>query len=456
MENSQNKELFESMPVPEAVSTMAIPTIVGQLIVLIYSIADTFFIGQTNNPCMVAAASLILPVFNISLSISAITGVGGATLMSRLMGKGQSDEASKVYSFSVYLTILASAIFSLTVLIFMDPLLRTLGAGNDTFAFAKSYAMCVIVLGGIPTILTNVLSSFVRNIGESVKASFGITLGGVINIALDPIFMFVILPKGNEILGAGIATCLSNCIACVYFIVTIKKLNGTSILKLGPIKDFPQKSNIINIITVGTPSAINTFLFDLDYIVIDRLMAGYGDIALASMGIVLKAERLPLNIGIGICQGMVPIIAYNYASGNHKRMRETSRFSLLCGIICGLVSIALYEIFAPFIMRFFIADTATVALGTGFLRVRTIATIFMFLSFYHVYLFNSYGKGHYSLFLGVLRWAVLNIPMLFIFNAVFGMQGIVWAQVVSDVITVIISVLVHRGYIIKHESSLTD
>ena len=441
-----NKELFESMPVAAAVRRMAVPTIIGQLIVLIYSMADTFFVGRTNNPYMVAAASLILPVFNIAIPLASIAGVGGGSLISRLLGTGEREEARKVFNLSVYMSVAMGLIYSLALLAFMKPILNLLGAGSETYTFAYQYALFVIVVGGVPTILSNVFSNMVRSIGESKRAAFGVTLGGVINIILDPIFMFVILPQGMEIMGAGIATCLSNIISCLYFITVIAGLGSDSVLRLAPPKMLPKGKNIRMIFTVGVPAAIATLLFDIDYIVLDRLMSSYGDTALAAVGIVLKAERLPLNIGIGICQGMVPMVAYNYASGDYKRMNAISKFSLKCGVICAIISITLYEIFAPYIMRFFIADTQTVAIGTGFLRIRCLATLFMFMNFYHVHLFNGYGRGREALFLGVMRWAAFNIPMLFLLNRLFGMYGLVWSQLTADILTVSLSFAVHRHF----------
>ena len=450
MNEVKNRELFENMPVARAVSKMAIPTIIGQLIVLIYNMADTFFIGRTNDPFMVASASLILPVFNITISIACVAGVGGGALISRLLGEYQDDEAKKVCSFSIYFSATLAILFSVGVLVFMKPLLNMLGADEDTFAFARVYATCVIVIGGLPTIMTNVLANLVRSIGESGKSGFGVTLGGAVNIALDPLFMFVLLPKGQEIVGAGVATCLSNCISCLYFIIVIKRLKSKSVLGLLPVREMPKKSSIGKIFSVGVPTAVATLLFDVDYIVLDKLMSGYDNIALAAVGIVLKAERLPLNVGIGICQGMVPIVAYNYAAKDYKRMKEVSRFALLCGIGFAVLSITMYEIFAPYIMRFFIADTQTVLLGTKFLRIRSLATVLMFASFYHVHLFNSYGQGRYALLLGVARWAVFNIPMLFVMNTVVGMYGLVWSQLLADILTVVLSIIVHQRFTKKN------
>ena len=447
MPKASNIEIFEELPVPRAVRTMAVPTIISQLIVLIYNMADTFFIGRTNDPYMVAGASLILPFFNISLSLSGLAGIGGGALISRLLGEKRPDEARKVYSFCVWLGLLVSALFSLGTLLFMRPVILLLGAGDDTYAYASSYAFFVIVCGGVPTVLSNTLANLIRSVGESRKAGLGITMGGLINIALDPIFMFVLMPDGMEITGAGAATCLSNCIVCVYFIAVLVRLGKTEpVLRLCPPLDFPALRSVAGIFTVGVPSAIATFLFDLDYIVIDRLMSGYTDIALAAVGIVLKAERLPLNIGVGICQGMVPMVAYNYSSRNYSRMNAVRSYSLRLGLVCAAASIALYQLFAGQIIGIFINDAETVALGTGFLRARVLATPLMFLSFFHVHLFNGFGKGGCALFLGVMRWLVFNIPMLFLLNALFGMYGIVWSQVTADILTVILSLWVYRRY----------
>ncbi len=455
-ETGRNTEIFERMPVPRAVMTMAVPTIISQLIVLIYNMADTFFIGRTNNPYMVAGASLILPIFNISLSISSLAGTGGGALISRLLGEKREDEARRVYSFGVYLSAAAAAVFSLAVLAFMRPLMGLLGAGSDTYDFASSYAFLVIVCGGVPTVLSNTLSAMLRSVGESRKAGFGITMGGLINIALDPLFMFVLLPEGMEIVGAGAATCLSNAIACAYFIAVLLRMRDGAVLRLCPPADLPTRKSLAGIFSVGVPSAIATLLFDLDYIVIDRLMSGYTDIALAAVGIVLKAERLPLNIGIGICQGMMPIVAYNYSAKNYRRMNDTKGYSMRLGLLCAAVSVVLYEVFAGPVMRIFIEDAQTVALGTGFLRIRVLATPLMFLSFFHVYLFNGFGQGRYALFLGVMRWLAFNIPMLFLLDRLLGMYGVVWSQAAADVLTVALSLAVYRRYerrvLIKEES----
>ena len=439
-------DIFRDLPIPTALRMMVFPAVISQLIVLIYNMADTFFVGQTNNPYMVAATSLILPVFNISLCLAGLAGSGGGTLISRLLGRSEEEEARRVSVFSLWLGIAIAAVFALGIGMFMEPVLKLLGAGENTYQYARQYALCVIVVGGVPTVLSNLLATLIRSIGRSRQASTGIILGGLLNIALDPLFMFVLLPDGYEVLGAGIATCLSNCIALLYFLVVVLRMGRGSIIAFSPKIGMPRRGNVLAVFAVGIPSAVTTFLFDLDYVIIDKLMVSYHDLALAAIGIVLKIERFPLNVGVGICQGMMPLVAYNYSAGNRKRTEDTIRLSRTLGLVIAAISILLYELFAVQFANIFISDPQTVELASQFLRVRVLATPLMFLSFFTVCLFQAFGRGRISLFLGATRWLVLNIPMLFLLNAIFGMFGIVWSQVMADALNVAISFYVYWKY----------
>ena len=282
----------------------------------------------------------------------------------------------------------------------MKPILELLGASDNTFHYARQYAFCVIVLGGIPTVLSNVMSNLLRSVGMSKEAGFGITMGGIINVALDPLFMFVLLPRGSEVLGVGIATLISNCIACGYFFGVIYRIRRQSVVSFSFRQGLPDRRSIGSI----------------------------------------------FNVGIGICQGMLPLVAYNFSAKNRERMDNIIKFSIKVGIIVSIISIVLYEIFAGSIMRIFIPEQQTALLGTDFLRIRCLATPLMFMSFFTVYVFQDFGEGNKSLFLGVMRWAVFNIPMLFLLNHFIGMYGIVWSQVCADILTVLLSFCVYRRY----------
>lgn len=450
---TSREEIFREYPVAKALRVMVVPSIISQLIVLIYNMADTFYVGQAHNPYMTAATSLILPVFNISLCLAGLAGIGGGALISRLLGQGKEREARSVSMFCLYLAMGIAAAFSVGMGVFLDPVLNLLGAGENTYVYARQYALCVIVVGGIPTVLSNVLANLVRSVGRSKEAGMGIVLGGLLNIALDPLFMFVIMPKGQEVLGAGIATALSNCIACLFFFGVLIRMGKGSVLTFLPQAGLPSRESILAVFAVGVPSAIATFLFDLDYVILDKLMVAYEDLALAAVGVVLKVERFPLNVGIGICQGMLPLVAYNYGAGNQKRMTDTIKLARKLGLVIAVVSIVLYEVFAGQFVRIFLSDTQALSMASSFLRIRVLATPLMFLSFFTVYLFQAFGKGKISLFLGVVRWLVFNIPMLFLLNELFGMYGIVWSQVTADTLTVLLSFYVLHRFGPKREKT---
>ena len=437
------KYLFEEDSVWHALAVMALPAIASQLITLVYNIADTWFVGRTNNPYMVAACSLVLPVYMITIVISNIFGAGGGTLIARLIGSNQGEEASRVSSSCIRMSLSWAAVFSAVSLLVMDPLLRALGASDNVLEYAKQYMLFVVVIGGIPVIVSNTLSSMLRSIGLSSKASFGLSIGGLINIALDPLFMFVILPDGKQVMGAALATMLSNVIVLIYFIVTYGKACRETILSMDFRGDKPSKNSVRALFGVGIPAATGIFLFDMCNVVINKLASSYGDTQLAAIGIVLKVERLPLNIGVGICMGMVPLLAYNYSSKNRLRMDAIFRFGRSVGLIIGFISVILYYTFASVIMRTFIGDADTVMYGTQFLRARCFATPLMFLCFSMVHFTQAIGRGKESFYLAVVRQLVFNIPLLFLFSSLFGMTGVVWTQAVADLFTVIVSYIIY-------------
>lgn len=441
------KQIFEELPVGRSLTELALPAIAGQLIVLIYNMADTFFVGRVNDPLMMSATALTFPVFALTIPLSIIAGTGGGSLVSRLLGKRDEAEARRVGSLSIYISLIFGVLYSLLIFIFMDPLLVLLGAGDEVFLFTKQYMSCVVVLGGAPNVLAIALSNLLRSVGHSKEAGLGVSAGGILNIILDPLLMFVILPRGNEVLGAGLATAISNIFTAVYFIITVLRLKGAVPLSFDLREGLPSRVHIFEIFSVGVPSALTTLLFDLNNIVMNRLMSNYGDIAIAAIGMTIKIERLSLNICVGLCLGMSPLVAYNYAAGNYERMTEYVRCTRRRGVAVSLISIALYEIFAEPFIQFFIKDPATVLLGAAFLRRRAVASVFMFLSFYMVHFFQGIGSGRHTFWLSVIRYVFLCLPALFILEKLLGMYGLAWAQAAGDVVNTVITAVVYKHFL---------
>ena len=438
-------EIFERMSVPRALAVMAIPTVISQIIALIYNIADTWFIGLTDNPYMVAATSLVGTVYLLTAGVANLFGVGGGNLVVRLMGSKDPEEARKVASLSFVMAAGSALLFSFLCLLFMNPLLRLLGASDMTIGYARQYLLCVVILGGLPTVLSSTMSAMLRNVGCSKEAGFGIGLGGVLNIVLDPIFMFILLPDGWEVLGAALATMLSNIIAFCYFICIYRRVSAEGLLGIPKRIEKIRRESMASIFSVGVPAAMGLVLYDLTNMVINRLSSAHGDLELSAIGIVLKVERLPQNVCIGICLGMMPLIAYNYAAKNRERMMAVFRAARVAGCAVCLASLVLYRTFAPQIINLFISEPSTVAFGTEYLKIRSFAAIFMFLSFHVVHFMQAVNRGKTSLGLAVIRQLCLNIPILILLDHIFGMTGVVWTQTVADTINVVISYLIFHS-----------
>ena len=394
---SDNKALFEAVPVSRALARLAIPTIISQLIIMVYNLADTFFIGSTQDPYKVAAATLAYTLFFILNALSNLFGIGGGTLISRLLGDNKPEEAKKVCAFSFYgsiaVALLYALLYALLCLVFMEPLLNLLGASPYTLDYAAGYTFWVVVMGGLPAMLSLTMSHLLRSEGYAGQASFGLGMGGVLNIVLDPLFMFVLLPPGREVTGAAMATMVSNTAALCYFGVVFFRLRKSAVISVSPRGILSGARYAGVIFSVGFPSAIGNLLSCAANMVINKLASGYGDIPVAALGVVKKIEMLPMNVGMGLCQGMLPLVAYNYAAQNFRRMKEAVKKASLSGMGFALLCVLVFELFAQTSIRVFIDDADTVAMGAVFLRINCLATPLMICNFHISFLFQAVGKG---------------------------------------------------------------
>ena len=435
----EKNELFENMKPSKALAVMALPTIASQVIILVYNLADTWYIGRTNNPYMIAASSLALTIYLAIVALSNVFGVGGGSLMVRLTGEKKEADARNVASYSVAAAAISALVFSLLALILMNPLLKLLGASENTLIYARQYVLTTTVLGGLPTVMSMCMPQLLRNAGYSKEAGIGVGLGSLLNVALDPLFMFVLLPKGSEVFGAGIATMLSNVCSFAYFIMMYRRLREKTVLVLPRRLERIAADYRRSLYAVGIPAAFAIFLYDLVTIVINRLTAAYGDIPLAAMGIVLKLERIPMNVGLGVCLGMVPLIAYNYGSGNRERMKQfffLSRIAIL-GFSC--VCVILFWLLARPIVAAFISDDQTVVQGTAFLKGRCLSLPFMMIGYHIVNYMNAVNQGKISFLLAIIRHILLIIPVAILMNRLWGLTGLTWAQLAADFLNAVIA-----------------
>lgn len=441
MKQTKNQELFRSDKISKAMLALSVPTIISQLINLIYNMVDTFFVGMTGDSYKIAGVTIAFALFMLTIALSNLFGIGGGSLIARLLGQNDTKNARRVSAFSFYASILAALLYSLILWLLEDPILRMLGASENTILFSRQYTTLVVILGSVPLILSAVVAHMLRNVGYSKEASIGLSSGGILNIVLDPIFMFIIMPKGNEVLGAALATLIANIIAMLYLLWKMKQVSKVVPLSMSPSLALQiQSSDRRSLFAVGIPSALLTGLFDLANIILNKLMAGHGDLNLAAIGIVMKAERLPNAINTGICQGMLPLVAYNFSSGDHKRMHEAIRLGRLWGLSVALISLVLFLVFAGPVVHIFLntdgefaeSAIATLSLASLYLRLRVLGSPIQFINYHTSFILQAVGAGKETLLHSIVRELVFYIPLMFVLNWLFGATGIASALVVGE------------------------
>lgn len=442
---SQKKQLFESEPIMKALLSLAVPTIVSQLINLIYSLADTFYIGRTGNPLMLAGVSISSTLFLLCVPMANLFGIGGGSLVARLMGRNEEQNIPQVCAYSFWMAVLCGTVYSVLILCFMDPVLRAVGASDDTIGFCRSYCMLVVVIGMIPSVTGSVSAQLLRNAGYSRQAAIGLSGGGILNIILDPLFMFVIFPKGMEVTAAAAATLLSNILSGIYLVITLVK---TPPLCIGPKKAFrAEKPLIREVLSVGLPSAVLPGLFDLSQITLNSLMARHGDLPLAAIGISSKIERLPNAIGIGISLGMLPLVAYNYSAGNISRMKDAIRKGRIMGLSAAALCIVFYYTCSSSLCRFFIsteasADAAvTLSFAIVFMRIRCFASPFQFINYHSSYCLQAVGDGKAAMIHACIRILGIYIPLMYVFNYFAGRTALAVAFPVSEALAAVVAIV---------------
>lgn len=433
MKTTDKTELFERIPVPRAVMSMVIPTIISSLVMVIYNLADTYFVGMLGDPAQNAAVTLASPVMLAFYAVTNLFGVGSSSMMSRALGVKDFDTVHQSSAFGFYCALICGLLYSLILTIFRSPLLTLLGAGADTARPTASYLLWTVSFGAAPAILNVVFSYLVRAEGSSLHASIGTMSGCLLNIILDPIF---ILPWGLNMgaAGAGLATFLSNCVALGYFFVLLYVKRKSTHVRIEPSFFKPSKHIVSGVCSVGIPAAIQNLLNVTGMTVLNNFSAAYGSQVVAAMGIAQRVNQVPFQINMGFSQGIMPLVGYTYANGNTGRMKKTLFFSgrIMISFLI-LVSIA-YYLGAELLIRLFMNNEAIISLGASFLHGFCLVLPFMCMDFLAVGVFQACGLGHKSLIFAILRKIVLEIPALYILNTLWPMYGLAYAQLVAEVV----------------------
>ena len=433
--------LFEEAPLGRAVMTLAIPTVISSLVTVLYNLADTYFVSMLNDSVQNSAVTLAAPVMLAFNAVNNLFGVGSSSLMSRSLGCRDYDTVAKSSAFGFYCSLICGLLFSLLCFTFRTPLLYLLGADADTFEATNQYMFWTVCLGAAPTILNVVMAYLVRSEGSAMHASIGTMTGCLLNIVLDPIF---IMPWGLGMgaAGAGLATFISNCVACGYFFVLLAVKRGRTYVCINPGKLSFEGRIVRSVCGVGIPAAIQNLLNVTGMTILNNFTSNYGANAIAAMGICQKLAQVPMYASMGFSQGVMPLVSYNYSSGNIKRMRGGVRIALIvCLAIMSVVTV-LYVAFPAFFVRLFMHDEAVVGYGSRFLVGLSLAQPFMCVDFMVVAVFQAVGLGRNSLIFAIMRKIVLEIPAIIVLNMLFPLYGLAYAQLVAEVVLAVAAVVV--------------
>lgn len=440
--------VFEEYPILRAVLALAIPTIISQVILVIYNMADTFFIGQTGSDAMITAVTVCMPAFMFLSAISNLFGVGGASVIARSLGAGEARRARRTAGFAFWGCVLVTAVYALMSWLMMDPFVNLLG-GSDPAVHENAcrYLTATVCLGGVATALNALLGHLVRSEGRSVQAGFGIALGGVLNIALDPLFMFALLPRGNEVLGAGIATALSNLIATLYFLAVIRHNRGNTVLSLKPDGRCLADGVPSEVLTTGLPACLMTLCENISYAVLDNLMALSGTMMQAGIGVAKKVNMLAHCMVRGMSQGVLPLIGYNYAARNYKRMRSAVRISAGISVSLAAACMALALALSRQMIGVFIQhESDSLVCGARFLRILCLGGPFSAFAYAVISFFQAVGESRKSFVLAILRKGVLDIPLMFMLLRAIPVYGIVWATPIADLLCCVAAAILFTAF----------
>ena len=426
------------MPVGKAVAKLAIPTVVSQIIVILYSLADTFFIGQIGDPNQIAALSITFPIYTLLTAVANLFGIGANSVIAGSLGQNDESTAKKASAFAFWASLGVTLVLSVVLALFTQPILLFFGADRLTLGFTRDYLFWVFVIGGLPTVAGLVLGHLVRSVGKTKEAGLGLTIGGVMNIILDPIFIFIF---HMDVAGAAVATMLSNAISMVYFFVVLYRIRKETVLTISP-KHFSLELKVSwGTLSVGFPAAISVLLVSVSIALLNGLLLKHegGNILSAAYGVTSKCGTIALHISIGIAQGVMPLIGYNYGAKNHKRVHQVCRLSFFILLVFSVVFLTVVQLFPGPIVRLFIDHAETIEVGSVFMRCWSWCVVGMSLFNMYNSIFQAVGKWKTSLLLAVLRLGVIFSVLCLLLDHFFGVSGLMWVQAITDTVACLIA-----------------
>lgn len=432
---SKSEELFEKGSVWNSIAKMSIPAVITMIVMLVYNMADTYFVGKTGDPLQLAAISLASPVYMIMMAVGTLVGGGGCAAAAGAIGKKDIENVKAICSACTVIVIAASLITGGAILIFADPILSVIGADQSTWDYTKSY-MCVLALGIIFIVFSNSFSNIIRAEGAAKESMIGNGIGTLINIVLGPIFILVL---NMGVMGAAIATVIGNIAASIYYLVYMNR--EQTYLCVNPVYLKGNGKEIFTVISLGIPNAISNLFSGIVNTITNHLLMAYGAATIAAVGVGGKAGMIVAMLVMGICMGSSPIIAYNYAAGNRKRTKDVlMKLSILTVIIGTLLKVCCY-IKSSALAALFLEDEALVQQSSYIMKIQLLMMPVVGIYYVGINFLQSARKAKWAAILSAFRQFICYIPTVYLLHGIFGLSGIYWVNVLCDGLAVILSLI---------------
>lgn len=440
--------VFEEKNISKAIMRVGLPAMLGQLTTLIYNIADTFFVSLTKEPAMIAAVTLCTPILLIIMSIASIFGMGGNSVIARLLGENKSKEVRRTLNFCIYAMVFAGIIILIIGVLLMNPIAKISGADSENMVYTCDY-LKYIFLGAPFIILSNGAVHLFRSLGFIKESTIGLALGNSVNIIFD--FIFIVL-LGWGTAGAALATSFGFFCSTVYYLLCmiLAERKGNQLVALSIRQFMPNKKMVSGVISIGIPGALITVLLSVSNIVLNNFIGIYGSNAVASYGIAYKVDMVPIMLSVGLSQGVAPLVGYYYGAGKKDRMSRVMKTATIYGIILGVFFLAVFWLFGTVLASVFLHDQTLIHQAGYFIKVLGLSAPMLGVINMVTSYFQALGAAIKSLLITIMRNAILFIPAVIILNYLWKLNGVIAAQLVVETVLAVICI----GMYAKDSSNL--
>ncbi|GAB6990999.1 MATE family efflux transporter [Paenibacillus pini] len=431
--DAENLHYFEKAPVAKAVSHFAVPMILGTSISVIYSILNAYFLGTLHNTAMLTALALTLPLFAIIMALGNLIGVGSGAFISRLLGEKRYDDVKHASSFAFYASLVLGLIAIAVGLPLIDQIVHALGSTPESFGYTKDY-VTVMLMGSPIVVLFFTLENIVRAEGAAITSMTGMIISVVVNTILDALVIFVF---HGGIIGVASATVISNLVASVFFIFFMSK--QSKFLSVS-VKWFKISKEIMsNVFKIGVPVFIMTIFLGAMSLILNRFLVEYGDQAVAAYGISSRLLQFPEFILMGLCEGVVPLIAYTFTA-NKVRMKQTIGFTLKTIVVLAVVFGILVYLISDNLIGLFTNDPQLIQMGSYILHVTFLSLFITGMTTLFTGIFQATAQGTAAFIMSIIQGVTL-IPVLYIANYMNGFHGVVWSIVIADAVSFLVGAI---------------